>query len=120
MNKYILPILLLFLIVTGSFNTANSQTFTEQTGVSFTGIRVSNIAWGDYDNDGDLDILISGLDASSKRIIKVYQNKGNGIFIEQTSIILPASWAQVSWGDYNNDGFLDILISGETQETCIV
>ena len=65
-------VLLVFTIF-GNFQTANSQTFTEQTGISLTGMRVYNIAWGDYDNDGDLDILLSGLDASLKRIISVYK-----------------------------------------------
>ena len=36
------------------------NTFTEQTSISLTGVDYSSVAWGDYDNDGDLDILLTG------------------------------------------------------------
>jgi hypothetical protein len=32
----------------------------EQTSISLTGISQGSVAWGDYDNDGDLDILLTG------------------------------------------------------------
>ena len=37
------------------------NTFTEQTSISLTGVCNGSVAWGDYDNDGDLDILLTGL-----------------------------------------------------------
>ena len=41
--------------------TCNTQEqFTEQTGISLTGVMYSSSAWGDYDNDGYLDILLTG------------------------------------------------------------
>jgi predicted nucleotidyltransferase len=91
-----------------------SQTFTEQTGISLTGVYHSSVAWGDYDNDGDLDILLTG-DADSKNYIsKVYKNNGNNTFTEQTGISLTGVYdGSVAWGDYDNDGYLDILLTGK-------
>ena len=89
-----------------------NDTFTEQTSISMTGIAQGHVEWGDYDNDGDLDILISGLDNSGP-VCKIYRNDGNNIFTEMTNIKLAGiSYGSVDWGDYDNDGDLDILLSG--------
>jgi len=56
MNKYMLT--LAFIVFTISFSYA--QTFTEQTGITLEGSEYGDVAWGDYDNDGDLDILLTG------------------------------------------------------------
>ncbi|MFC2138267.1 PKD domain-containing protein [Bacteroidota bacterium] len=72
--------------------------------------------WGDYDNDGYLDILLSGLEDNSNRVSKIYRNNGDNSFSEQTDIILRGVLeGSVDWGDYDNDGDLDILLSGESK-----
>jgi hypothetical protein len=89
-----------------------NNTFTEQTGISLPGIRFGSVAWGDYDNDGYLDILLTG-STGSGNISKIYRNNGNGTFTEQTSISLTGVYyGSVAWGDYDNDGYLDILLTG--------
>ena len=35
------------------------NTFTEQISIHLTGVCSGSVAWGDYDNDGDLDILFN-------------------------------------------------------------
>ncbi len=87
--------------------------FTEQTSITLTGVANSYVAWGDYDNDGDLDILLSGHIGNNVYDSKIYKNKGDGIFTEQTTISLTSVYGgSVAWGDYDNDGYLDILLTG--------
>ena len=88
------------------------NTFTEQTSIALTGVSISSVAWGDYDNDGDLDILLTG-STDSGNISKIYRNNGDNTFTEQTSIALTGvDNSSVAWGDYDNDGDLDILLTG--------
>lgn len=68
------------------------------------------IALGDYDKDGDLDILINGLDTAPNRL---YRNDGNWRFTEvakQAGVVQPAHNGFVCFFfDYNNDGWPDVL-----------
>ena len=50
-------------------------------------LDLGSVAWGDYDNDGDLDILLTG-NSITGIISKIYRNNGNNTFTEQTSISL--------------------------------
>lgn len=88
----------------------DAGTFTN-INAGLTGIYNSAVAWGDYDGDGDYDILACGRNANNSKSY-IYQNN-NGSFT-QKEIGLPAigSDGAVSWGDYDNDGDLDILIAG--------
>jgi hypothetical protein len=97
------------------FKNNNNNTFAEQNGIIFPGVYYSATSWGDYDNDGDQDLLMTGLDQSSIRISKIYNNNGNNSFSEHTGINLPAVYrGDCSWADFDNDGDLDILISGNS------
>jgi hypothetical protein len=68
------------------------------------------IALGDYDRDGDIDLLINGLDRSPNRL---YRNDGKWKFTEvaqQAGVVQPPHNGFVCFFvDYNNDGFPDIL-----------
>ena len=73
----------------------------------------SSVAWGDYDNDGDLDILLAGWKNMSGNHIKVYRNDGGGTFVDINHSFPPMSGVSVvAWGDYDNDGDLDFLLAG--------
>jgi len=88
----------------------SSQTFTEiEAGLH--GIEFSSVDWGDYDNDGDLDILLSGQDNSHIGITKIYRND-SGNFTDINAGLIGLKHASCTWGDYDNDGNLDILMSG--------
>jgi len=74
----------------------------------------NNCDWGDYDNDGDLDIVLSGREPSDNfsRWFKIYRNDGEDVFIEIDSLNIHTNYisgASVAWGDCDNDGDLDIL-----------
>ena len=96
--------------------TNNGGAFTELTSANLTGVDIGSVAWGDYDNDGDLDILLSGGISDISFVTKIYTNNG-GIFTELTSSNLPGvGFRSVDWGDYDNDGDLDILTTGGTSK----
>jgi hypothetical protein len=66
------------------------------------------VAWGDYDNDGDLDLYIANTSAN-----KLLRNEGGGVFVNATGGPLgDASVGEgVAWGDYDNDGDLDLYVA---------
>lgn len=74
------------------------------------------IAWGDYNNDGLVDLYISRGSPTGNGYLTdtLYRNNGNGTFTDVTdSAQLTEStntWAAI-WGDYDNDGFLDLFVA---------
>ena len=71
----------------------------------------SSLAWGDYDNDGDIDLLLFG-DTRSAYTGKIYRNDDNGVFTDSQVALPEVSMGDAAWGDYDNDGDLDILVTG--------
>jgi hypothetical protein len=79
------------------------------------GVYHSSVAWGDYDNDGRLDFLLTGLQESYLNTSQVWRNTGSS-FANVTATVAPGlpevSYSSVAWGDYDNDGRLDFLLTG--------
>ena len=80
-------------------------------GAALTGVSYSSAAWGDYDNDGDLDILLTGYSPSAEPTSKVYRNAG-GTFTDVGAALTGLDSGSAAWGDYDDDGDLDILLTG--------
>ena len=80
-------------------------------GAELTGVLGGQISWGDYDNDGDLDLAIAGRDTVSTDVSKIYRNDGGGVFTDIEAALTGVS-GSVSWGDYDNDGDLDLALAG--------
>ncbi len=103
--------LIIFLLICGS---SNAQPFVD-INAGLTGLHWSDVAWGDYDNDGDLDVIIAGFDLDNNAVTKIYNNRGNDEFIEVSGLPIPGTYiGDVAWGDYDADGDLDIIIQGYT------
>lgn len=92
---------------------AYSQKFVE-VNTSLPGLNAPTLAWGDYDNDGLLDLFITGYPGSGGYIARIYKNMGNGVFTEQTNqnFVTGVGYGSADWGDYDNDGDLDLIFSG--------
>jgi hypothetical protein len=92
-------------------------------------ISTESAAWGDYDNDGRLDLFVCGeyrllpspasedlssLSADPRNASRLYHNEGNGKFVNvaDKAGVRNERYAKGSaWGDYDNDGRLDLLVS---------
>jgi len=61
------------------------------------------------DNDGDLDLLTAGTRADGTNSARVYRNDGEGILVDSNAGLADNEGSSASWGDFNNDGLLDIL-----------
>ena len=84
------------------------QTFTEIS-VGLPSVTSSGAsAWGDYDNDGDLDIALAG---SGVSYTTVYRNNG-GVFSNQNFTLPNRNDNDLAWLDYDRDGDLDLTESG--------
>lgn len=79
-------------------------------------LNSQGLAWGDYNNDGLLDLYVSRGSSNGKGVQNnsLYRNNGDGTF---TDVAAEAgaddgtdTWAAV-WGDYDNDGFLDLFVA---------
>lgn len=77
----------------------------------------SNVAWGDYDNDGYLEIIYSGKNvhiknSSAQKFSALYDYDGKESFVRLKSPFDVCYYACPVWFDYNNDGLMDLFVPG--------
>ncbi len=94
------------------------QTFQNVSGASGTlnqGLFSTNLAWGDYDGDGDLDLYVTNWGTSvSNPVNALFQNQGDGSFVNQAASAGVAdnrNSTSAAWADYDNDGDLDLYVT---------
>ncbi|MCJ8321566.1 MAG: CRTAC1 family protein [Colwellia sp.] len=80
----------------------------EQAGVNLNGVY-SGPSFADIDNDGDLDLFVGGMGYTKS---KFFINQGDGTFIEGIAPKITKEFTlSSSFGDFNNDGYLDLALS---------
>ena len=94
---------------------------TESAGFSGATGRGLAIAWGDYDDDGDMDVYIAN-DADQNFL---YRNNGDGTFTD-VSLTAGVGFSEdgdaengmgADFGDYDNDGYLDLVVTNFQDQT---
>jgi len=120
----LLVIIFFFLTICGYAQT----TFTESAasyGLNLAGNKDGGHAWADYDDDGDIDVLV--LRNSNSQRNYLMRNNGNGTFTNVQSTLAPGmlntrAERQAAWGDLNGDGLPDFLMtsSGTSSSTVAI
>ncbi len=93
----------------------NTGVFPDRFQVStntFVGLAECDLDIGDYDTDGDLDLVIAGVTAEDGFLTTVYDNTGSGQLMQASHVFRSRGWQSVAWGDFDMDGDLDLVQSG--------
>jgi hypothetical protein len=91
------------------FQNQNGSLNSTPVSLSASMSKTTSLAWGDWDDDGDLDLAV-GNDGERDQ---VYQNLGGSLSTspawESTEI---SATTGLAWGDQDGDGDLDLAVSG--------
>jgi uncharacterized repeat protein (TIGR01451 family) len=74
-------------------------------------------AWGDYDNDGDLDLFVTNSRITEPNFL--YENNGDGTFtrIFNSELVTNISASNgASWADFDNDGYMDLMVANDQNQ----
>jgi hypothetical protein len=101
--------------------TAGGFSNLNDTAVNTDRTATVGVAWGDYDNDGDVDLLKANYSDQNESL---FRNDGKGGFTRVTQGALATgggSSQSVIWIDYNRDGLLDAFVlngGGSANQAC--
>jgi enediyne biosynthesis protein E4 len=95
----------------GNFTRVNTGTYVNDGGFSETA------SWGDYDNDGLLDLYVTNSAGNKKNFL--YHNLGANTYTKITAGLIVNdgfSSRSVNWTDIDGDNDLDVFVSNETSQ----
>lgn len=91
------------------FSENNGQVFSLYD--TFKGVESGDLAWADYDNDGDPDIAVTGNHTIFDQAGFILKNEA-GTFYEVKYGLEELGRSSLDWGDFDNDGDLDLALQG--------
>jgi len=84
--------------------------------IDFSNVRGRSFALGDLDNDGDVDLLLTGQQGAFNIITDQYLNDGSGNFtLFEDSTFPTTDRGKTAFADFDTDGDLDVLLSGNIE-----
>ena len=95
----------------GKFVNVSKKSGADDSGSGFVAL------WGDFDNDGWLDLVVANGVLKDGSVTQIYRNNRDGTFTNVTKaagLNEPPEWGAIgiALGDYDKDGRLDLLING--------
>jgi gliding motility-associated-like protein len=101
------------IIVSSLYLNDGAGNFSLVTGTPFTPVYYSSVDFADVNNDGSLDVLISGKKADNLPSTELFINDGTGNFsLVVGTPFLDNEFGENAFADVNNDGNIDVLLSG--------
>ena len=108
-------------VFVGNAGNQNDYLYTNHGHLWFTrqiiadGLSTLGASWGDYDNDGWLDLVVTHYTGQPNTL---YHNSGPPLFtldpvIGSAIAATAGNWVGSAWGDYDNDGALDLYLGND-------
>jgi len=108
-----LKIIFAIIIINGYANSQTISVTLSTPSIPFQDSDLGAMAFDDIDNDGDKDLLITGIGSGNPVKTTLYLNDGSGNFTEATgTAFVNVNNSAVGFAHVNNDNFIDLYITG--------